>query len=148
MKTWIISTMALLSLSGCAEPDNHLYSDQINYPCNDKPNCVSSIDKRPEHHVDPFLLTSQGLSNWQSIKAIALTLPGSKLIKETPNYLHITCSSQFLGFIDDLEIQQKNDHLDVRSASRVGYYDFNVNRNRVELLEKKLLKQGYIYSSD
>ncbi len=67
-------------------------------------------------------------------------LPRTKIITESENYLHVECTSFLFRFVDDLEIllddQQKLIHF--RSASRVGYSDLGVNRQRVELIKEKL----------
>ena len=57
------------------------------------------------------------------------------LIKEKEaGYFWIECSSSLFGFIDDLEIYfpMEEKRIFIRSASRLGYYDFGVNRKRVE----------------
>ncbi|MBW2641103.1 MAG: DUF1499 domain-containing protein, partial [Deltaproteobacteria bacterium] len=43
-------------------------------------------------------------------------------------------------FIDDLELyfNSSNGIISIRSASRVGYWDFGANRRRVELLRSEL----------
>ncbi|MEL0638951.1 DUF1499 domain-containing protein, partial [Marinomonas sp. TI.3.20] len=48
--------------------------------------------------------------------------------------------SRYLGFIDDLEfyLPEADSIVDVRSASRVGYSDLDVNRDRIEKLRSYL----------
>lgn len=60
-------------------------------------------------------------------------------------YLHAECRSALFGFVDDLELQLRTgDRLvAVRSASRLGYYDFGVNRRRIEHL-RAILTQNNI----
>ncbi len=60
---------------------------------------------------------------------------------EKSNYIHVECKSKYFGFVDDLEVYC-DDALQtcaVRSASRLGYADFGVNRKRVETI-RQLLK--------
>ena len=47
-------------------------------------------------------------------------------------------------YTDDLELLWLPEHkrVEVRSSSRIGYYDFGVNRERVEALRARLLEQG------
>ena len=61
------------------------------------------------------------------------------LAEAREDYLRAHCRSR-LGFIDDLECWLFEDEgvIHVRSASRVGYYDFGVNRRRVEALRRSL----------
>ena len=44
-----------------------------------------------------------------------------------------------LGFVDDVEFQldRENGAIQMRSAARVGYWDFGVNRRRLEGIRKK-----------
>ena len=58
----------------------------------------------------------------------------------TETYLHAVCRTRLLGFRDDLEFRHSPAEgvVHVRSASRVGVYDFGVNRRRVERVRKGL----------
>jgi uncharacterized protein (DUF1499 family) len=44
------------------------------------------------------------------------------------------------GFVDDMEFRMDEaaGRIDVRSASRTGYYDFGVNRRRVEEIRARI----------
>jgi len=70
----------------------------------------------------------------------------TRITSETPEYLHAECRSALLGFIDDFELNLRPSEgvIAVRSASRVGYTDFGVNRKRVEALRAGLRKRGVI----
>ena len=54
--------------------------------------------------------------------------------------MHATYTSAIMGYTDDVELWFCNEpgKVEVRSSSRVGYYDFNVNRERVERLRQAL----------
>lgn len=51
------------------------------------------------------------------------------------HYVRLEFISKVMGFVDDLELQQEASLAHVRSASRVGRYDWNVNRTRIEQLQ-------------
>ena len=58
----------------------------------------------------------------------------TKIITKDERYIHAEFRSEWFRFVDDVEFcfdEQKN-IIHVRSASRVGYSDFGVNRKRVE----------------
>ncbi len=114
-------------------------------PCPAAPNCVSSDAQDPRHAIAPFILKSAAKDSWPRIRAEILALPRTTLVVDDPTYLHVECRS-LLGFTDDLEIQLRPDEnlLAVRSASRIGYYDFGVNRRRIETLRRLLQKRGLI----
>jgi uncharacterized protein (DUF1499 family) len=65
-------------------------------------------------------------------------------VNETSGYLHAECRSALLGFVDDLELHLRPSEgvIAVRSASRLGYSDFGVNRRRVEVLRASLISRG------
>lgn len=73
-------------------------------------------------------------------------MPRTDVVTATDAYLHAECRSPILGFVDDLELslRPREAQIQVRSASRVGYSDFGVNRRRVEDLRKRLRAAGLI----
>lgn len=137
-----------LLLTGCSDRGTDVWMSQIALPCGDKPNCVSTLDKRHDFTLSPFVLTPKGMHDWAAIKQAALTLPGAKLADQATHYLHIEATSKVFRFVDDLEIAQTGNHLDVRSASRIGYYDFGVNRKRAEMLRERLIQDGLIKNNN
>jgi uncharacterized protein (DUF1499 family) len=62
----------------------------------------------------------------------------------TADYLHAQSQSLLFGFVDDIELQLRADEqlIAVRSASRIGYYDWGVNRRRVERIRELLRAHG------
>lgn len=108
--------------------------------CPSSPNCVSSDARDERHAIPPLPLQSNAAENWQQARAAVLSLPRTKLVEETDHYLHAECRSSFLGFVDDLELELRPDDrmIAVRSAARRGYYDFGVNRRRLEKLRALL----------
>lgn len=115
-------------------------------PCPCSPNCVSSDADDIDHNVPLFELARPGLDGWQAVKQAVLQLPRVTLVSETQDYLHAECRSGFFGFVDDLELYLRADQktVAVRSAARLGYSDFGVNRKRVEVLRAALFERGAI----
>jgi len=70
----------------------------------------------------------------EALKAVLATLSRSKLVEEDESYLHYEFTSLLLRFVDDVEFlfddAAKTIHF--RSASRTGYSDLGVNRQRME----------------
>jgi len=83
---------------------------------------------------------------WPEVRTALLKLPRTTIVAEDHHYLHAECRSSVFGFVDDLEIQlqPRERVLAVRSVSRTGYYDFGVNRRRVETLRGLLRNRGII----
>ncbi len=115
-------------------------------PCPASPNCVSSDARDAQHAIAPFVLKSAAPDIWPEVRSAVLSFPRTKLAVDEKNYLHAACRSAVLGFTDDLEIQLRpgENALAMRSASRKGYYDFGVNRRRLETLRDLLQKRGVI----
>jgi len=67
--------------------------------------------------------------------------PRLEIIKKDKNYIHAIATSRIMRFIDDIEI--KNLHQDnifeIKSSSRLGFYDLGVNKRRVETLRFRLI---------
>lgn len=99
------------------------------------PNAVSSrapSDDR-EHHVAPL----EG-ATLEQVKTAALAMPRTELVEEGEGYARIVFTTALMRFKDDLELEEEDGVVHVRSASRVGYSDLGANRKRVEALRAAL----------
>ncbi|CAM2946768.1 DUF1499 domain-containing protein [Vibrio mytili] len=141
MKAITLLSITLLGLTACSQGVTTM-PDRTQSPCGDKPNCVSTLDKREEHYLEPFILTDSATLN--AIEEAALKLPGAKTAEKEDNYLRIECTSKIMRFVDDLELKMDGETLIVRSESRVGYSDFGVNRKRANQLRAELSKAALI----
>ncbi|AFT68159.1 MAG: hypothetical protein ACJA2Y_000387 [Cycloclasticus pugetii] len=114
-------------------------------PCPDKPNCVSS-KADDEHAIAPFKLKQNQPVDQQRLLEVLNQLDNNIAVIHDENHIHAEITSRVFGFVDDLDliinIEQQIIH--VRSASRTGYYDFGVNRRRVERLRSLLKQHGII----
>ena len=65
-------------------------------------------------------------------------LPRTQIVRLDAGYLHAECRSALMGFVDDLELHLRagDGTIAVRSASRLGWSDMGVNRQRVHELER------------
>lgn len=114
--------------------------------CPTSPNCVSSDAVDADHYIEPFHLAGSPSEAWPLTQALVAALPRTKLVTLESNYLHAECRSALFGFVDDLELHLRPEErmIAVRSAARLGYTDFGVNRKRVEQLRAELLSRGVI----
>ncbi len=133
--------LSTLLLSACSKGIPPMV-DRTQTSCGTKPNCVSTADSREKFTLAPYILRS-GVTLDQ-IERVALTLSGAQTAEKSEDYLRIECTSRIMRFVDDLELKITDDHLLVRSESRVGYSDFGVNRRRAEELREKLSKAGML----
>ncbi len=70
----------------------------------------------------------------QQLIDTALAQPRTELVRQMGNYVHITFKTRWLGYTDDLEVLIDADHVNCKSASRIGRSDLGVNQKRVKHL--------------
>ena len=135
--------MPLLRLRG--QPRNiGLISGQLQ-GCPSSPNCVCSDDSASRHAIDPLHLLVDPAKAWRAALE-AVRAAGARIMTGTSDYLHAEYTSRYFGFVDDLELHLRPTErvIAVRSASRLGYADFGVNRERVEKLRATLREQKIV----
>ncbi len=107
-------------------------------PCPDSPNCVSSYADDELHGIPALPLS--GSDPMETLVSAVESFPRTEIVTREGDYLHVTFTSLVFRFVDDVEfrIDREAGVIHVRSASRVGYGDMNVNRDRVESIRAKL----------
>jgi uncharacterized protein (DUF1499 family) len=109
-------------------------------PCPDKPNCVSSMEPEGDtNHISPLHYTGEKKVAYRKLVAILESYPRVRVVAKQASYLKVEVRSKIFGFVDDVAFLFSPDlsTIEVRSASRVGYYDFGVNRQRIENIRKR-----------
>ena len=106
-------------------------------PCSSAPHCVSSqADAGSSKHVEPlaFGAATTDVARQALLKTL-YAQSNATVERADEQFVHATFKST-LGFVDDVTfiIQADDAIIDVKSSSRIGYYDFGVNRKRVEHL--------------
>ncbi|MFO7830730.1 MAG: DUF1499 domain-containing protein [Desulfuromonadaceae bacterium] len=145
----IIAVLMAVMLCSCSgtRPSEQLGLDNNRLrPCPDSPNCVSSAETDPDQRVLPFKLHIEAPTAWATIVESVTALPRTRIVSVTDNYLHAECRSAVFGFVDDLELHLRSEQqqVDIRSAARMGYYDFGVNRKRIKELRSRLSSAGVV----
>ena len=112
-------------------------------PCPASPNCVSSLATDAAHSTEPLSFTGDATLAWQRLKSALGTESRLSIVEDTGSYLHAEARSLVFRFVDDVEFVLDPDAglIQVRSASRVGYSDFGVNRRRVERIRRIFSEQ-------
>jgi uncharacterized protein (DUF1499 family) len=108
-------------------------------PCPESSNCVSSIDPMDKHYIEPLRYTGNKNAAYIRLVNLIVSQQRARIVINEPDYLKAEFRSAILRFVDDVEFLFSADQsvIDVRSASRVGYYDFGVNRRRIEDLRNR-----------
>jgi uncharacterized protein (DUF1499 family) len=102
-------------------------------PCPSSPNNVASEHHNNKNKIDAFTFDCDASKAWEEFKA-SVEQKGGEIKESNDIYLWATFSTQLLKFVDDFEARLSCDdnRIHIRSISRMGYSDLNVNRNRVE----------------
>lgn len=105
-------------------------------PCPDKPNCVSSQAEGDAHLVSAIDFEGPASDAMARLVSIISRMENSKIIDKNDNYLYAEFESSVFRFVDDVEfyLNPEQARIEVRSASRLGYSDLGVNRERVEAI--------------
>lgn len=141
LPTWL-SVLALVALlGGCSaiqpkrftQPQSpHRLTD-----CSSAPHCVSSqADKTSSHYVAPFTYRGSAEHARQVLLRTLRASDHATVQRADPRFVHATFRSSLFGFVDDVTfiINPERHVIDVKSSARVGFYDFGVNRRRVQRL--------------
>ncbi len=104
------------------------------------PNYVSSWAGASRiHRVEPFAVSGDPAATLRRLGEVVASMPRTAIVTATDTRLRAVCRTRG-GFRDDLEFRysRADGVIHVRSASRVGLFDFGVNRRRVERVRKAL----------
>jgi len=127
-------------LKGPAPKDLGVHEGRLKPPSRTSNSVTSQADLYPDHpqkdysRIAPFQFTGDGEKAMARIADILKNSDRTLLMTQGPGYLYAQSSTQLLKFTDDLEfwLDRSAGVIQVRSASRLGQKDFNVNRHRVE----------------
>ena len=111
-------------------------------PTPNKPNCVSTMADPSDtvHYIEPLLYTIEKAEAIELLLDVLGKEPKVRIKIRTTSYLHAEFKTAFWGFTDDVEFYFPDTErlIHIRSASRIGYFDFGANRKRVIHLKEKL----------
>jgi uncharacterized protein (DUF1499 family) len=90
--------------------------------------------QRQYAEIAPIQFAGDGKKALQKIADILKNLPRTEIVLQEQDYLYAQSTTRVLKFTDDIEfwLDASASVIHVRSASRLGKKDFNVNRARVE----------------
>lgn len=111
------------------------------------PNCVSSQAGLYAGHpmqqnatIAPLPLGPDPAATMARLLKVVSALPGVEVVEQRSDYLYARFTTRWMHFVDDAEfwVDPAAQVIQVRSASRVGRKDMDVNRARVELIRERL----------
>ena len=135
-------------LQGHPPPDLGVHDGKLKPP-SATANSVSSQaalwPDNPQHaaaQIAPLPLSpsGDGAATLARLKAVVEAMPGARVVESRPDYLYAQYTTKWMRFIDDTEFwfDPVAGVIQVRSASRLGSEDMNVNRERVEAVRQRL----------
>ena len=85
-------------------------------------------------------LQGDGPATIAKLAQIVEGMEGARIQERRPDYLYAQFTTKMMRFVDDAEFwfDPVNGAVQVRSASRVGRKDFDVNRKRIEAIRASL----------
>jgi len=112
-------------------------------PCPGTPNCVSSTAGAPQHRLRPLSFCGDQPSTVSRLREVLHRMPGVRLVSVTDQYIHAQFRTPVFRFVDDAEflLDPATARIHVRSAARIGYSDFGLNRRRIESIRGNLQHQ-------
>ncbi|MZR62158.1 DUF1499 domain-containing protein [Alcanivorax sp. DP30] len=114
--------------------DNNLLA-----PCPNSPNCVSSLTSSDKHRVEPLAVSDSRETSMARLKAVLDAQSRVEYDVVGESRIQARFKSLILRFTDDVTFYvRESGVVEVRSASRVGYWDLGANRRRVESLREQL----------
>jgi uncharacterized protein (DUF1499 family) len=113
-------------------------------PCPERPNCVSSLARDATHRVEPLPLRGSPEQALARLREIIEAMPRTSVDELGERHLKARFRSRIFRFVDDVElvVDAEAGLVHVRSASRLGYSDLGVNRQRVEAIRSRYLAPG------
>ena len=130
-----IGIMTVLLIAGCkssTQGNPNLREGGLS-GCPAFPNCVSTESTGDKHAIAPLTFAASPGDALDCLKRVVTSMKRSTIVQVEANYIHVEFRT-LLGFVDDVEllVDDTNRTIRMRSASRLGYWDFGVNRGRVE----------------
>jgi len=108
-------------------------------PCPSSPNCVSTQAQDARHRMSPILFRGPAAEAQERLRRIVQGMPRANITADRPGHLAASFRSRVFGFVDDAEfvVDGEKGEIHFRSAARTGYYDFGVNRSRMESIARQ-----------
>ncbi len=130
----MIGCMLMTACSG-SRPDNLGITNGMLADCPSKPNCVNSQATDEDHAIAAFSYEGTRQEAFDQLKTAVSSCDRMTIVEEKDDYLHVECTSAIMRYVDDVEFYFPEEKvIQVRSASRLGYSDLGVNRDRVEYI--------------
>ena len=145
-KKILVFLASLISLTGCAgaRPDLGINNGALT-PCPKTPNCVNSQAIGGKQYIQPIRYTGTQKEARNRLLQVLDSIKRTNILTARENYIRAETTSALFRFVDDMEFYLPEEQADetlihIRSASRIGSFDFGVNRKRIERIRSRFHK--------
>jgi uncharacterized protein (DUF1499 family) len=118
-----------------------VHDGKLSGPKKRTPNSVVSEGIEPTHpaYIAPIAFTGDPRVAMAKLLTVLQAMKDVTLVKAEETYVYAEFRTPKMRYVDDFEarLDASASVIHVRSASRLGKRDFNVNRNRVEAIRKR-----------
>ncbi len=113
-----------------AKPPTSRQVNQETLSCTHPGNCVNSFSS---YGLEALAFEGNGEQAMALLRATLATFPEASIVSSAPLYLEVIFTTT-IGFKDQIEfrIDEPSKRIDYRSRSKIGLYDFNKNRSRMQ----------------
>ncbi|XP_038974403.1 uncharacterized protein LOC103697526 isoform X2 [Phoenix dactylifera] len=129
-------------------------------------NCISTSEEKNDlkHYVPPWnynpqdgrkkKTTSRDEAMAELLQVVESIKPdnfSAHVVEKKEDYVRVEYESPIMGFVDDVEFwfpPGSRTVVEYRSASRLGNFDFDINRKRIKALRSELEKKGWASETD
>lgn len=114
-------------------------ADGALWPCDSGPHCVSSRDREAGHAIEPLRYEGSPAAAHARLLDVLAQAPDIEVVEVRDDYVYAQAVTRWMRFVDDMEFHFVPDarQIELRSSSRIGYYDFQVNRERLEHIRRR-----------
>jgi uncharacterized protein (DUF1499 family) len=108
-------------------------------PCPNKPNCVSTQATQSRHAIEPIRYNGTAADAMAKLMAVLHEYPRTKITSHDATTVRAEFTTKLMRFVDDgmFIIDDASKVIHFRSASRIGYGDHGVNRDRMEEIRSR-----------
>lgn len=108
--------------------------------CPASPNCVCTIDTDDQHGIAPMHYHGDKATAYAKVFRFVSSQENIKIYAENPEqgYFRVEVITPLMRFVDDVEFLLQDGVVHFRSASRFGYGDMELNRQRMEAWREEL----------
>ena len=126
----MLATLTATASEQGTKPPTSREINQEALACTHPGNCVNSFSS---YGLAALAFEGNGEQAISLLRATLATFPEASIISSAPLYLEVIFTTT-IGFKDQIEfrIDEASKRIDYRSRSKIGLYDFNKNRSRMQ----------------